>query len=107
MYNMKGIYDNIISHEKLIDGTPVIKPPCGYDFGREHNTDKIEFMDSWRPEKKYAQGAVWKFTITSDGVFLKVYKKAVDSDDIMAIAESYHRLISLLEPYCDGVEYGE
>ena len=107
MYDMKGIYDNVIRHEKLIDGTPVIKAPCGYGFGGEHNTDKIELMDSWRPEKKRAQGVVWEFTITSEGVFLKVYKKTVDSDEILAIAKSYHLLISLLEPYCDGVEYGE
>lgn len=99
MYNMKGIYDNVIIHEKLKDGTQVIKAPCGYGFGKEKNTDEIEFMDSWRPEKKYAQGVVWKFTITSDGVFLKVYKKTVDSEEILAIAESYRRLIELIEPY--------
>ena len=99
MYNMKGIYDNIIRHEKLIDGTPVIKAPCGYGFGGEHNTDKIEFMDSWKPEKKFAQGVTWKFTITSDGVFLKVYKKTVNSDEILAIAESYRNLMNLIAPY--------
>ena len=99
MYNMKGIYDNVIIHEKLDEWTPGIKAPCGYDLGREHNTDKIELMDSWRPEKKHAQGVVWKFTITSDGVFLNVYKKTVDSDEILAIAESYRNLMNLIAPY--------
>lgn len=99
MYDMKGIYDNVIIHVKLDEWTPGIKAPCGYGLGREHNTDKIELMDSWKPEKKRAQGVVWKFTITSDGVFLKVYKKTVDSDEIMAIAESYRNLMNLIAPY--------
>ena len=99
MYDMKGIYDNVIIREKLDEWTPGIKAPCGYGLGREINTDKIELMDSWRPEKKHAQCVVWQFTITRDGVFLKVYKKTVDSEEILAIAESYRNLMNLIAPY--------
>ena len=53
----------------------------------------------WKPERKNAQSTVWKFTITPDGVSLKCYKKSLDHETVLAIAESYRRLMDLIEPY--------
>jgi hypothetical protein len=108
MYDMQGIYEHVLQHETLRDGTRLIGPPDGFGLDwKRGDMQHISLIDSWKPKRKNAQMTVWKFTITPDGVSLKCYKKSLDHETILAIAESYHRLISLIEPYCDGVEYGE
>ena len=100
MYDMQGIYDHVLQHETLKDGTRLIGAPDGFGIHwKQGDMKHITLTDAWKPDKKYSQMAIWAFTITEDGVSLKVYKKSLDQETILAIAESYRRLIELIEPY--------
>lgn len=99
MYDMQGIYDHVLQHETLKDGTKLVYAPGRFGLGGRVNTEQINLTDSWKPEKKHSQMAVWNFTITEDGVSLKCYKKSLDHELVLAIAESYRRLMDLIEPY--------
>ena len=103
MYDTRKIYDNVIRHETLCDGTRIIYAPEGFGLGYKRvNGECITLSDSYRKNKKHSQMAIWYFTITKDGIALEILKKYPDTDLILAIAESYNRLIKLIEPYEDG-----
>lgn len=100
MYDMQGIYDHVLQHETLRDGTRMIYAPDGFGLDwKQGDMQHIALTDQWKPERKNAQSTVWKFTITPDGVSLKCYKKSLDHETVLAIAESYRRLMDLIEPY--------
>ena len=100
MYDMQGIYEHVLQHETLGDGTRMIYAPDGFGLSwKQEDMQHIALTDQWKPKRKNAQSTVWEFTITPDGVSLEVYKKSLDHDLVLAIAESYRRLMDLIEPY--------
>lgn len=103
MLDMKGVYDNVLQHGTFVDGSKWIGPPNGYGLG-EHSISRIDFWDSWMPEKKSARSVVFGFLATAEGVQFHSGRKSFDTESITAIAESYHRLMQLLEPYRTEVE---
>jgi hypothetical protein len=100
MYDTGKIYDNVIQHQTLKDGTVLLMPPDGFGIGYHNvNRETIVLTDGYREKKKRNTYRHWQFTITKDGVSLHVYQKSIDTDLVLAIAGSYNRLMKLIEPY--------
>lgn len=100
MYDTQKIYENVIRHETLCDGTAVLAPPDGFELGyKQVNGECITLFDSYQKNKKHSRMAIWDFIITKDGVSLRINQKSIDTDLVLAIADSYNRLMKLIEPY--------
>ena len=99
MYDMQGIYNHVLRRGTLVDGTEVVLAPENYSLSCRPTMEQIALFDSWSPNGKRAKSEVWEFTITENGVGLQVYKKTIDSNLVLAIAESYRRLMGLIDPY--------
>lgn len=100
MYDTGKIYDNVIQHQTLNDGTVMLMPPDGFGIGYHNvNRETIVLTDGYREKKKHNTYRHWQFTITKDGVSLRIYQKSIDTELVLAIADSYNRLMKLIEPY--------
>ena len=105
--DVEGIYRNVLGHF-VENGVSFVAPPKETRFSLmpRNNTGEIRLADIYRPEKKGAKATIWYFTITRDCIRLKCNKKAIDTDTILKIAESYTVLNELIKPYMKGAENG-
>ena len=101
--DMDGIYNNVLGH--IVEyGTSFITPPknTGFSLMPKLTREQIVLADSYKPETKQAHTTIWYFTMTENGINLKISKKSLAPEIVLIIARSYVKLLELIKPYMKG-----